>query len=279
MTVEQIKPNILHEINQQPHLYHPKDINKIKTSDAFIQRFITEHQSPKKNNWEEIVAVIIESLKWRKEFGLNDIDPKMFPKEFYDLKVFCMGQTGPKEFMVYTTARRFRKFDGLQDRILQFVVYCFESKAIEFGDDVKISCFCDISGCGLSQIDLKLFMAAIPIFLKNYPDIAEHAYIYELPWLLRPFAKLILACLPAKYNEMVTWVSKHDYKNVVPSRLLPDYLGGPVKTIDFEPVEGCLTIDEVGIELGMTPDQVKRGKKTVQDIVKEIQKEESKRRL
>lgn len=275
VTVGQIRPHILQAIQDQPHLYHPKDVNRIRITDEFIQRFITEHQAKKKNNWEEIVGIIVESLKWRKEFGLNDLNHRMFPKEFYDLKVFVMGQIGPKEFMLYTKARRFRKFDGLQDRILQFLVYCLESKAEEYGDDVKLTCFADVSNCGVSQLDVKLFMSAIPIFLKNYPAIAQHAYIYELPWLLKPFAKFILSCLPAKYGSMVTFVSKSDYLDIVPNEKLADYLGGPVKTIDFEPAEDAITLEELGKELGLSPDVVKKGRKIVQEVMKEVEKEES----
>lgn len=276
VSVKQIKPHVLRAFRDEPHLFHPKDIAKIRKSNSFIQRFIFEHQSKKKNNWEEILETVIESLKWRMEFGINEIDPRMFPKEFFDLKLFVLGQIAPKEFIIYMRGRRFRKFDGLQERILQFLIYCFESKAEEYGDDVKITVFADISGCGLSQIDIKLFMAAIPIFLKNYPAIAEHVYVYELPWVLKPIAKFIISCLPAKFDKMLTFVSKQDYLNIVPIDKLPYEMKGPVKMAPFEPVEDAMSFDQVSQELGITSDQNKKAKKLFEEVFAEMKKEERK---
>lgn len=276
VTVKQIKRHVLRAFREEPHLFHPKDVAKVKKSDSFIQRFILDHQSNKKNNWEEILEAVLDSLKWRMEFGINEMDHRMFPKEFFDLKVFSLGQVGPKEFVLYMKARRFRKFDGLQERILQFMIYCFESKAEEFGDDVKITMFSDISGCGFSQIDIKLFMAAIPIFLKNYPAIAEHVYVYELPWVLKPFAKFIMSCLPAKFDKMLTFVSKHDYLDIVPFDKSPKELNGPVKTAPFEPADDAMSFDQVCQQLGMTNDQVKKSKKLIDEVLEEIKKEDRK---
>lgn len=278
VTVDQVKPHVFRAIEDDPHLFHPKDVEKLRNADTFIQRFINEHQNWKKNNWEEIVDLVIESLKWRKDFGINDLNRKMFPREFYDLKVFVYGQIGPKDLMVYVKARRFRKIEGASERILQFGVWCFESLAEEYGDHLKWSAFSDLSGCGLSQVDFPLFMKAIPILLKNFPDIAEHGYIYELPWILKPIAKVVMACLPAKYNDMVTFCSKSDFLEKVPKDKLPDFLGGPVKTREFEPCEDCVTLEEAAAELGMTSEQIKKTRKVVNEMIADVRREEEKSR-
>ena len=275
MTVDQIKPSILYEFNERPQLYHPKDVERIKTSDIFIQRFIDEHQSKKSNNSDEIILLVIESLKWRKSFGLYDIDYRSFPKEIYDCKVFCLGKIGPLEYALYLKARRFRRFDGLQERMIQFVLFSFEQLVEQNGDGIKLWLFTDASGVGMAQVDFKLLLSGIPIFLKNFPSVAKHSYVYDLSWFLKPVCHMILSCLPAKYGTMMTIVTKSDYWKTVPHELIPDFLGGPVQTYHLEPAVGAISLEQAMAESGIVSEQqVKKARKLLQEVLEQVTQDE-----
>lgn len=263
-------------IEEEPHLFHEKDVKKLKESDTMINRFIADHANHKTNNYDYVSSLVIESLKWRKEAGINEIDLKLFPKELLNLEIFYWGQTGPKSYTVYLMGRRFRKMPKMAESMIKLGLFCAESKLNEFGDDIKISLFNDASDCGLAQVDMGLFMKAVPIYLKNYPGIIDHVYLYNVPWFVRPVFKLILAMIPATFSDLITNCTSSDYKEKIPMDKLPDYLGGSVKTNKIDPAQDAITIEQFADKSGLSKEELKQLKKVIDCVENQKAKEAKK---
>ena len=77
--VQELRHKILEVIQKNPELYYEKDVERLKTNEWPIRRFLN-HQ---KMNSEKAFEALDKSLKWRKSFGVLDISDKDFPKEAY----------------------------------------------------------------------------------------------------------------------------------------------------------------------------------------------------
>ena len=63
--------------------FHPNDLVKIKMNDYFIHRYIDVYDDHNQEDYVTrrnlIIDEILKVLKWRKEFGVNDLKSSDFP--------------------------------------------------------------------------------------------------------------------------------------------------------------------------------------------------------
>lgn len=268
-TIESIRTIILDEINHNPHLYHENDVVKVKSSDWFIDRFIKEHETDSTMN---VSRYIIECMKWRKDIGINDVKSSDFPKEFYDTELFRIGHLDDGRIMIYLTCHRFRRLDGFTDLWVDFFLHCYESQYDTHKDGTSMVALVDVTGVGLSCVDLPLFFKLMSIVLKYYPSLVSKVYIMDMSWIFKPIAKVIFAALPKKYANMVSFLSRDEFKSKVGTNKVPDFMGGPIDTYRIEPPENCPTLEQVAGDSGITVAQIKKAKKVFNEITRQSNK-------
>eukprot|EP00091_Calanus_sinicus_P021438 TRINITY_DN6356_c0_g1_i1.p1 TRINITY_DN6356_c0_g1~~TRINITY_DN6356_c0_g1_i1.p1 ORF type:complete len:183 (-),score=77.19 TRINITY_DN6356_c0_g1_i1:327-827(-) len=122
-------------------LFHEKDIDKLLSGDKYVTRFWIHTFFMPGNRVENTVNMVINTFKWRKEFGLHDISEKMLDdklknkgalfsrnrdKDGYKILVFCIrkhvkdpkNMQSMKEFFVYMLNRIEREEDGRKITII-----------------------------------------------------------------------------------------------------------------------------------------------------------------
>lgn len=77
--VATLRDRFLSESASNPDKYYPEDIDKVKSNDWTVQRFLLY----KKNNVDEALKALDFAMKWRKSFGVRDIKETDFPREIY----------------------------------------------------------------------------------------------------------------------------------------------------------------------------------------------------
>ena len=80
--IEHIRQAFLRLINENPderEQFDQDDIDKVKQFNWIIERHLIS------TNWKNELAFenLIENLRWRKEFGVNQLKESDFPAEFY----------------------------------------------------------------------------------------------------------------------------------------------------------------------------------------------------
>ena len=276
VTVEKIRSLVMVEINESPQLFHENDVVKVKTNSWFIERFIrdTDPKATSSQDMMVIVKSIIECMKWRKEVGINDVKGTHFPKEFYDTALFCLGSLNDGSMMLYLTGRRFRRLDGFTDLMIEFFMFCYESQYENLKDGTQLMAMVDMSGVGLSSVDLPLFFKILTIVLKYYPSLVSRVFITDMSWMFKPIAKLVFAVLPNKIANMVSFVWNAELREKNGDKI-PDFMGGPVQTYRIEPPPNCKSLEEVArIRGGISESQIKKAKKALHDVVNQIKREQ-----
>lgn len=263
VTVDAVRALVLMEISEDRSRFHEKDIEKVKNSDWFIQRFIDDAETSGKKVLEKnVVEAVINCLIWRNNFGINDFTAAMFPKEFFSSNIFSMAIGSDNKVVLYVRGKRYQKIDGWGDLILQFTCYLLEVEEAKFPDGkIQLSEFIDCTGCGYAQTDMNLTLKALPIALNYYPCLMSKAYIYQLPWLLKPMAQVAMAVLPPKYREMVIFLDPKNINQVFGKSNLPDYMGGPVETKNIDCPPDASSIEEVGKAMGISEANIKKMRK------------------
>ena len=49
-------------------LFHPKDVEMVQSNDWWIERFFIRNRTE-----EQVRTALIETMEWRKEFGIHDL--------------------------------------------------------------------------------------------------------------------------------------------------------------------------------------------------------------
>ena len=68
------------ELASKPSAYHPIDVDRVRTDDWQLLRFLE-----RSTNWTEAYAQLIDALQWKKQVGVHDKRDEDFPREFYEL--------------------------------------------------------------------------------------------------------------------------------------------------------------------------------------------------
>ena len=77
--VSELRTKFLEAVAKAPELYYDKDVEKLKTNDWSLQRFLNHSKS----NVDKAVECLDEAMKWRKSFGVHELNDKDFPREAY----------------------------------------------------------------------------------------------------------------------------------------------------------------------------------------------------
>ena len=68
---------------KNPNMFHPIDVDRVKTNDWPIVRFLLANKIE-----DTAFAALIKTMEWRKSYGVNDFTDESFPEE-----VFKIGET------------------------------------------------------------------------------------------------------------------------------------------------------------------------------------------
>jgi hypothetical protein len=121
----------------------------------------------------------------------------------------------------------------------------------------NVTMYVDVTGGGLKNMDLTTFRQVIELHLKGFAKpIFDHVVIYGLSMILKPFAKLVLSILPAKFKRVVEISSREDVLSHIAFEE------------PFPPPEGCSTLMAIGLKHGIA----------LKEIEAEIQRTESLRK-
>ncbi|KAJ8664740.1 hypothetical protein QAD02_006402 [Eretmocerus hayati] len=210
--------------------FHPADINRIKSTDDWLRRFL-EHND---YNVQESLKMLWESCEWRRNFGANDITENNVKREYLEDGVcFSYGhdKDGKPLLIIISKlhTRNSKDFGELQ----RCIVYWFERLERE-GNGDQISLFFDMTDTGLSNMDMELVKYLIGLFKNYYPNFLNYILILEMPWVLNAAFNIIKSWLPAKALPKIKFLKKSTLKEFVePSVALKRWGGMSDYTFEF----------------------------------------------
>ncbi|XP_054710618.1 motile sperm domain-containing protein 2-like isoform X2 [Uloborus diversus] len=224
--------------------YEEEDLERFRNDDHYCKRFILH----KKGDLEAALEMVHESLKWRKSFGVKNVNQASIPIEFFQAKaVFPYNKDKEGNPIIMILVRFHKKAPEFAELLRKFVIYWVELMEEQTsGGHMTVIMSCE--GAGLSNLDLDLIKFLITLFRSYYPDSLAHILIYEFPWILNPAWKIIKAWLPQDFVEKIKFVNKTSLLEYVTTDCLPVDMGG-TDTREYEPpTENDINSNEISPE-------------------------------
>jgi len=193
-------------------LYHVKDVERLQNDRNWIRRFLLHHD----NDQEKAINMIVSTLKWRQKFGANEVchsninlqiacSGAMFP--------FCKDKDGKTLFIIKVKTNVKGAFKA--EDVHKVLVYWFDRLEKQCKGD-KISIFFEMTGAGLSNLDMEFVQYLIALFRDYYPYFVNYIIVFEMSWILNAAWKVVKSWMPGKSVNMVKFVSRSDLKDMVP---------------------------------------------------------------
>ncbi|XP_011494873.1 PREDICTED: motile sperm domain-containing protein 2-like [Ceratosolen solmsi marchali] len=191
--------------------FHSADIDKIKSTDKWLQRFLEHNEF----NVQEALKMLWDTCEWRKNFGTNDITENNVRKEYLEAGicfVFGKDKDGKRLFIIKSKLHTKNARDFLE--LQKCIVYWFERLERE-GNGDQISLFFDMVDAGMSNLDMDLTRFLIGLFKNYYPNFLNYIIILEMPWALNAAFSIIKSWLPPKAIPKIKFVKKSTLKDFI----------------------------------------------------------------
>ncbi|EEB18863.1 major sperm protein, putative [Pediculus humanus corporis] len=213
-------------------IFHPADINRVKTDDAYLRRFLMHHDG----NLDGALNMLWDACEWRKKFGTNDISEKNVNKEILELgSVFPFGKDKDgKTLLVFKSKHHYKGAFDFEDHKKCLVYWMERLERQENGE--MISLFFDMEGAVMANMDMDYTKYIISLFKNYYPYFLNYIIIFEMAWVLNAVFRVIKTLLPPKAVEKMKFVNKSNVKDYVnPDFALKSWGGKDSFTYHFEP--------------------------------------------
>lgn len=204
--------------------YDLRDILRLKSDDQFVLQFL--------NGWEGNVdkahKAMIESLKWRKSFGINDLTEKDISEEVLQSGIIFMhGKDRKGAAMVFIVVAK-HVWKGNEEKTADFrkLLALFLEKFQRENPGERMAFVYDCSGAGLSNTDINNSKSFVHLIQFCYPDILEDVYVLNFPWIFKALWTLTKALLYSQYSKKFIFPSKTEVLNYIDKNQLPTQFGG-----------------------------------------------------
>ncbi len=217
--------------------YHPVDIDRVRTDDWTILRYLqrtgssssppSEEKNQKDQKVKEGFKLLKAALKWKASSGIHDASDEDFPREFYLLNALeVVGRNAEGQLVLWTTSKYSREFDLIREPIKQFMLH-----EIEYMDRLGGPCglviVSDARHVGLFNVDVDMTRYMQDIVARYYPGSIRLTVVTNLSMLLDPIYKIIVAFLDDELRATLKVVKKGSLAEVVEPKMIPeDFPGG-----------------------------------------------------
>ncbi|XP_076313097.1 motile sperm domain-containing protein 2-like isoform X2 [Tachypleus tridentatus] len=252
--VTEVRKRILEELNEPDWKdnYDQRDVERLKQDNWYCARFI-KHQ---KEDIEDSLNMIRDTLKWRKEMGINDLGKENLPAEYFTIGAtfpYSCDKAGCRILVMRVKLHKKNSSTLLEQK--KFVAYWVEKLDRETNGG-KISLLMDCADSGLSNMDMDLIMYIITLFKYYFPFALGYIYVYEMPWLFNACWKIVKSMLPAEATRRFKFINNSSIKDYIALDQLPVHLGGSC-TLDYAIIQSNGKQSELSNDIKVNPPKKK----------------------
>ncbi|KAH8415683.1 hypothetical protein KR222_008664 [Zaprionus bogoriensis] len=211
--INEVKTRFLQRLEAEPPAvaFHPSDLARIRDSDVWIEQLLEAY----KLDLEKTITRLWENCEWRQSFGTNDINETNVNQDYlHDGEVYVHNQDKDGMPLLIVTLSKHSK-NKSQEELMRLIVYWVERVHREHNYQKKITLFMDMTGSGLSNLDLDFIKRIIGLFETKYPNAPNYIVVHELPFLLNAAFKIVKSFMPAEALEILRVTTKKDINEYV----------------------------------------------------------------
>ena len=212
-------------------IYDEADLKLIE-DDWYLKRFLLA----KNRNVDEAFKMLTETMQWRNDMYISQVRDYHFPIEFYKIgALFPYEKDKNGILVVYMRIRFHRKTVELDEPTKGFLVHTF-NKAEKLTKGQGFGLVFDLTGAGYSNLDLPFLSFLIQFGRNHFPGSLNFIIVYNLPWILSSFQKIVFSMMPAEATGIIKFASGKDIFKYIDPENVPDYIDGGTCTRNFRVV-------------------------------------------
>ena len=154
-------------------MFDTRDVDKLMREDRYLARFWIHSFFIPGDRMENAVNLVIDTFKWRKDFGVNDISEDDIDHDMLDkgsLYYHNRDKKGSK--LLVFCIRKHNKDTKKMDLMKKMLIYILERLDKE-EEGKKITIIFDSEGAGVSNFDLEQVKFLIHVLISYYPNFVE----------------------------------------------------------------------------------------------------------
>ena len=234
LPVQEVRENIISTVNSDPALLgaiDSVDLDKIKSNNWFIERFILEHSEDIFGDENDIIEqstkCIVQCLLWRAKENINRLTSLDFPLEFYSSGIITHGISSTNDSLVFVRGKFFQKCLSKWSPLLkQFIAHYYELMDTKLPGANSAVIVIDLTNCRLRHFDIQYIYFIIDLVDKYYPNSCRKVYLANASWYIKPGLALTLSFSSFKYQNIISFVTSVQLKQIFDEQCLPPFLGG-----------------------------------------------------
>lgn len=221
--IQRLREMFLQEVSSNPDLYDDEDVDRIRSTDFFVQRFINFLSQGVDKAFEQMK----ETFQWRKKIDIKTFDQRDYPEALLSavFPYFADQEGLPIIHIRSKDCSRIKKDhpDKLERYCMQLANSVEMMTQEEFSWGIVINC-ADLS---VSDVDLAFIFSILPRLRKYFPNGCKYCVIYGLHWSINALCKVALNAMPSDSAKKVRFYRRREELNaLIPSAHLPDFLEG-----------------------------------------------------
>ena len=209
--------------------FDPRDVAKLMADEGFVARFWIHAFFIPGDRVENAVNLVIDTFKWRKDFGVNDITEADLDMEILERgSLYYHNRDKKGSRLLVFCIRKHNKDSKKMETMKKMLIYLLERLDKEEAGK-RITIIFDSEGAGLSNFDLEQVKFLIHVLISYYPNFVEKilvnidwlrkyfytqmvAQVFEMPWILNTAWKIIKSLLPPPAVARIKFVTKSNIK-------------------------------------------------------------------
>jgi len=215
--------------------FNPADVERLRNNDGYVERFWMHVYDQPGSQLDEAVKTVVKAFKWRKSYGVENLDDSALNRDLLDKGAFFSHGTDKQgaKLIVFHMKNYVRGNDF--EAWKKILVYWLERNERE-REGGMISWVFDCKGAGLKNMDIEIINWNTECMEHYYPYILNLIYIFEMPWLMNAGFKIVKNALPAAGVARLRDVTKKDFgKFVDDDNRLEAWGGNDDWDFEFEP--------------------------------------------
>lgn len=194
------------------------DLNRIFAEDWWPRAFLSAYH----NDVDVTYAVIIECLKWRNSFGVNNISLLELKPLLDKGLAYIHGKDCNGSSILWINMRQHIIGQRNTDKL---IIYWLERHTMEL-QAAPITMLFDMSSCSLQNMDLDLIKFILRSCKYYYPSSLTSLLIFETPSLLKASWMLLRTWMSPEMQHLLQQVERSSLSGFIPSLYIPVHYGG-----------------------------------------------------
>ena len=285
--IDKVRKRIL-EILQDNNEVDTCDVSRLEKDDSLIICFIVQYfdnhdtrdDRKETEGIERVCKHLLETLKWRKEIGINQLKVTDFPTATLAWNVGLIAKETVQDNtkVIVWRANKYEKSNtDTSQMAFKFWLLVVEKFLFQyFSQGYNVVVVHDMRGYKISNFDFNLSYQSMSLIQTHYPCLLKSTYVFEVPFLMKPAMKLILSALGSSFLKGFKIL---DFETCVTEfggiQYVPTILGGK------NPIEGLIplpdetvTVRELGPKLGLNEKQIQECEVYIAQTSKKMQLED-----